>query len=206
MDKARIISEVRLQIETAREFDINRYIATALTQFNEVGVERASILTVEVPSKTYDPDPGVRTAADDFNYYPLLRCLILPNNLVSLQSIFYAGVELDKSSMRNYYIGEMLSMTYAFTNTNEIYLSFDAADGDEFQITGRWALRNLELLPDRYENWFMSHVLAGMYSNKLYKDADMFAIYEDKRRSAWKHIKGTKLTSGNFIAKDEKLQ
>jgi hypothetical protein len=198
MTRDRILAEVRMQIETARDVDVNRHISTALTQLNTIGMDRtADILTVSA-SGTYEPNPALRSGDQAFNYYPDIRCLILPPDLINLGSVSYMGVKLAKDTLSNYHTNTMHNMSYAFTGTNELYLSFDLSDGDVLSVKGKWAIQNLELLPDRFEDWMMNHVLAGLYIDRRYRDNDLYGVYESRRARAWRLVRNTAMTTGNW--------
>lgn len=204
MNKDRIISEVKLHIETAREFDINRYISTGLTELNRVGVAAFATVTVDTATGTYVADPAARTDAIDFNYYPLLKCLLLPTNVISVTGIYYnaSTTPLNKETLDNYLAGLMKDSSYAITENKEIYLSFAPVDGDTFKVKGRYAVRNLELLSDKFEDWLVHHILTGLYLDPKYKDADQFAVANAKRQKAWNAVRYTTISKGEYIAKD----
>lgn len=207
MTKDRIMAQVLLQIETARDIDVNRHIATALTKLNEVGIERDGIVTVDYPSEgETGTDPATRTSDQGFNYYEALRCLILPDEILSVDDVYVDNTQMTKSTMDLYKVDLMASLSYAINNSKEMYLSFDAEDGDEITISGRWALRNLELIPDNYENWLLNHVLMGLYLQRQYKNIELFKYYRDERDKAWRIVKNSQMQMGEYIAKDGLLQ
>lgn len=204
MTKERVFAEVKLRIEAAREIDINRHVSNALIELDAIGLEttRGIITTIE----TVVTDPALRTSLTAGNYYPDLRCLILPTTLLFITDVFYEQASLTRTTMYQYQTGTMPTLSYVLTDAHEMFLSFDLAEADVIQVSGRWAIRNLELLPDRYENWLLNYVLAGMYSSKLYKDPDQFALCETRRLKAWQICRGSKTGLGEFIAKDGILE
>jgi len=200
MTKDRIIAEVRLHIETVRDIDVNRHISTALTQLSEIGIERKKAITIVTGAIAQDP--SARTSATAFNYYPDLKCLVLPSSLISASIVKFNSTELDLSDMYAYNTNTMDSNSYIITGTNEMYLGFALADTDTLEISGMWAVRSLDLLSDMYENWILNHVLARLYSAKPYKDADQFGIYEAERQRSWRIVKNSINNIGSWMAKD----
>lgn len=213
MDISRIKAQVKLQIEAARDLDINAQIATALTMINQIGQERRGIVTVTAATGTitdafssYDPDPANRTEGQAFNYYPDLRCLILPSDLLSISDVYYNNADVIQTTLRHYNLDAMPNLSYCYAAGHELYTSFDLVDGEEIIINGRWAIRNIAILSDAWEEWLMNHILAGLYASKMYRDMDMFALYEGRRERAWRAARYRKASIGDYIARDGLLQ
>jgi hypothetical protein len=79
-----------------------------------------------------------------------------------------------------------------------MYLSFDLADGDIINISGRLGGVTVDLLPDRYIPMLSNSIIAGLVSNE-YKDPDAYAIYsrkaEKSKLATRESIVQTKFTS-----------
>lgn len=200
MNTSRIIAECRLHFPAIRDLEINKHISTALTQLSEVGFSRIKKITVTAGSTGLDP--LTRTNGIAYNYYPDLKCLLMPEDLLSVANVRFGDIDLDKANIYQYNTGTMPNNSYFLTETNEMYLSFELETNDILEIDGTWAVRNIELLSDKYENWMLNHVLSRLYSCKPYKDADQYAIYEAERQRAWRVIKNNLSYSGSWIAKD----
>lgn len=200
MTRDRILSECRLHFPAIRDLEINKHITTALTQLSEVGFSRIKKITVTAGATGLDP--LTRTNGIAYNYYPDLKCLLMPEDLISIASVRFGDYYLDKSTQYEYSTGTMADNSYFLTETNEMYLSFDLETDDVLEIDGTYAVRNIELLSDKYENWMLNHVLSRLYGAKPYKDADQFAIYEAERQRSWRTIKNNLSYAGSWVAKD----
>lgn len=206
MDIDRIRANARLHIDTARDIDVNRFISTALTKINETGFHRLVKVTVATIGVGIDADPANRTEGQTGNYYPLLDTLVLPSSILSVTGVFYNGVRVEKATAQDYALDTMPSISYIFIGAGEIRFSFDLTDGDEITIEGRVAVRNVAMLPDDYEEWLMSHVLAGLYLMRQYRDPDLFAYYERQRAQAWKACKGRIQHKADYITRNGILE
>ena len=206
MDIDRIRANVRLHIETARDMDVNRFVSTALTKINETGFHRLVKVTVASIGEGVDADPANRTEGQSGNYYPLLDTLVLPSSILSVTSVFYNGVRVEKATAQDYALDTMPSMSYIFIGAGELRFSFDLTDGDEITIEGRVAVRNIAMLPDDYEEWLMSHVLAGPYLMRQYRDNDLFKYYEMQRERSWRACKGRIQHKDDYITRNGILE
>lgn len=203
MTKDRIYAQCRLRFPNIRDLDINEHISSALTQLSEIGFSRIKKITVTAGSTGLDP--LTRTNGIAYNYYPDLKCLLMPEDLISVSRVRFGNYDLDKSSQYEYNTGTMKEYSYFVTETNEMYLSFDLETDDVVEVEGTYAIRNIELLSDKYENWMLNHVLARLYSYKPYKDAEQFAVYEAERQKSWRTVKNNLSYAGSWTAKDETL-
>ena len=195
----RILAEVKLHIESVNISDVNRHISTALTQLSASGTNTVRSIVVKGGLGT---DPTVRTLSQDYNYYTSLKCLILPASLAKLSVIYYNGSPY-KLYPIEYLIEDVIPTDgYCVSDTGECYFGIDLEEGSIVKARGMFTVRNVELLSDRYENWILNHVLAGIYSSRPHKDTDMFQLYESRRRVAWEEIRYTTTAKPEWIETD----
>ena len=162
MTRERILASIALHLESVTTLQINRHISTALTKINEQGFNLAKRIAVV---RLYDgstEDPLDRVEGQAHNYYPTLKCFVLPSDLISLSSITVAEKKFSRVSLSTSLLGSgnMPYHSYALSETGEIYFSEDIPSGTIIAVLGTWSVRNLNILPARYENFIINHILS----------------------------------------------
>lgn len=184
MDARAVYSNVLMHVPDATQLEVNKYLQLALDEINSQGKETiTAIAVVEPTSKPYGT-PAERTLAQSFNYYPDVKCLVVPSSVTYVAKVYVNDTLYSPISASEYLKGEAnlaiySGKAYYLSGTGEMYFITDLVDGDIVKILGKAGIGKLELLPDSYMAYLNYYVLCGLYASE-YKDADQYAIYSRK--------------------------
>ena len=189
MDARAVYANVLMHIPEATLLEVNKYLQLALDEVNSQGKETITALVVSNPDSTPYGTPSQRTSNQTFNYYPDVKCLVLPSSIVYVAKV-YVGTQLYSPLSATEYLGDATELaainngySYYLSDTGEMYFVSALTAGDTVKILGRIGGNTLAMLPDSYLAYLTYAVLTGMYSSE-YKDADAYAIYSNKLAKA----------------------
>lgn len=202
MDLARITGFVKNRIPQANEMDCrSRGLDGILERVNVTGIAGIKSVTVTHPTSTYDEDPFNRTQDQEFNYYPLLNALVMPEGITSLSGIWNGTTRYEKSTKENYLAGTMPTNSYCAEPGGIIYFSGTIEDATVLKIDGLYGNYTIDNLPDRYESWIEAYIIMSLSLNQ-YKNRDLLSEYIPKERNLWWQVsRGITTTSTAGYAK-----
>lgn len=184
MDARAVYSNVLMHVPDATQLEVNKYLQLALDEINSQGKETITATSVVNPTVKPYGSPAERTLAQSFNYYPDVKCLVVPSSVTYVAKVYVNDTLYSPISASEYLsTPESLSMfsgrAYYLNAIGEMYFVSDLNDGDIVKILGKSGIGKLELLPDSYMAYLNYYVLCGLYASE-YKDADQYAIYSRK--------------------------
>ena len=182
MDINKIYANVRLVVPDATTIEINKYILATLDEINARGIETVRQYQVRHP----DAEGGYRIGTPEerkdgqgFNYYPDLKCLILPSEITLLSRV----IRKDKTAIAvggyTHLKGNFGIPAYYLTQTGEMYFSVNLEDGEIITIIGSAGGITVDVLPDKYLPYLSNSAIAGL-SSQEYPNPDTYAIYSRK--------------------------
>jgi hypothetical protein len=182
MDINKVYANVKLAVPEATLIEMNKYLLGLLDEINANGTEGIRSYTVVSGTGTYGT-PQQRVDGQSFNYYPDVKCFIIPSDVTLVEKVFLADQQLSEMSVSEYLSTTQPEYSYHITYTGEMYLSFDLEDGDIINVLGKFGGMTVDILNDRYIPYFSNSIIAGLTSNE-YKDADAYAIYSRRARDS----------------------
>jgi len=185
MDIEKIWAFVKADIPNATKADVRFSARKAmLHRINADGLQSKRNLTVITATGTYNSDPQQRTDDQGFNLYPDIRCLVMPSGLMSITAVSYEGVPLSESTDAQYLQDCMPDYSYNASPDGLMYLSFVPEDGKVFRFTGLFRGYTIENLPDNFEPWLVTAILADLSSSK-FKDELIFKMNAKQEITLW---------------------
>lgn len=178
MDINKVYANVKLAVPEATLVEMNKYLLTALDEINGNGIEGLRQYTITIPTGEYTT-PASRTDGQAFNYYPNLKCFVLPSEILLIEKVFSGTTQLYEMTTAEYLTSERPTNAYFITYSGEMYFSVELSEGDTISIMGRFGGNTVDLLSDNYIPFLTNTIIAGLVS-KEYKDADDYAIYSRK--------------------------
>jgi hypothetical protein len=182
MDINKVYANVKLAVPEATLLEMNKYLLSLLDEINANGAEGIRSYTVVSGTGTYGT-PQQRADGQTFNYYPNVKCLIVPSDVTLVEKVFLADQQLSEMSVSEYLSTTRPEYSYCITYTGEMYLSFDLEDGDVINILGKFGGMTVDILNDRFIPYMSNSIIASLVSNE-YKDADAYAIYSRRARDS----------------------
>jgi hypothetical protein len=175
----KVYANVRLAVPDATLVEINKYLLAELDSINARGVESLRKYAVVYPSTEGYGSPATRLDSQDFNYYPNIKCFILPSEVNLVEKIFSGNTQLREMSTADTMRETIPLKSYYIANTGELYLSFEPEDGDILTIVGRFGGQTVNTISDKYIPYLSNVIIAGLHSSE-YKDPDAYAVYSRK--------------------------
>lgn len=185
MDINKIYANVRLVVPDATTIEMNKYILATLDEINAKGIETVRQYKVKHPPAGMESSmPEERKDGQGFNYYPDLKCLILPSEITLLSRV----IRKDKTAIAvggythlkgSFGIPGFDIPAYYLTQTGEMYFSVNLEDGEIITIIGSAGGLTVDVLPDKYLPYLSNSAIAGL-SSQEYPNPDTYAIYSRK--------------------------
>lgn len=177
MDINKVYANTRLVIPEATTIEMNKYILAALDEINAKGIETVRQYKVKYPPAGMKSSmPEERIDGQGFNYYPELKCFILPSEITLLERVIYKGNSAIRVGGYTHLRGNFGIPAFYLARTGEMYFSVDLEDGETITIEGSAGGLTVDVLPDKYLPYISNSVIAGLTSQE-YLNPDLYAIY-----------------------------
>lgn len=174
-----VYANVRLAVPDATLVEMNKYLLAEIDAINASGIESIRKYKIVYPVGSGYGTVSERKHTQSFNYYPTEKCFILPSEVVLVEKIFYSGNQIKEMDTAQMVSETNYGYSYYITNTGEMYLSFDLADGETIIIMGSFGGHTTDTLPDKWIPYLSNSIIAGLVSHE-YKDPDAYAVYSRK--------------------------
>ena len=103
MDLNLVLSYVKIIIPKANEFDVNVHLEQIKEEINSIGIEDIVSITVDSPGEgETEGTPQDRTSSTPYNYYPTLKGLSLPTELVLAEKIYHNTTPQETCTVEEY--------------------------------------------------------------------------------------------------------
>lgn len=186
MNINKVYANVKLAVPDATLIEMNKYLLAEIDTINARGIEGMRKYAVVYPTEESYGSPSDRTDSQTFNYYPDVKCFILPSEVALVEQIYHGTTKLSEMSMVDFVSQtEQVPNAYYLSFNGEIYFYSELTEGDIITVVGSFGGLTADMLPDKYIPALSNAIIAGLVSNE-YKDPDAFAIYS--RRAAQSQI------------------
>jgi hypothetical protein len=178
-----IYADALLVIPNVQDVEINQHILTALSRINGRGLKAIKSVVIANVSGA-GTDPLARPYPLVGNYYPDAKCLILPDGVKYVESLWYkktgetSFTEVFNTAIDYYFDGTMKTNECHITDNFECYLGFEAAVGDTFSVYGQYSGYSIHALSTKWKDYVVFAVLAGLFSHQ-YQEKTMYQYYKE---------------------------